>query len=349
MGKIGNSLVVSGIVISFLIAANSPVQTFGEEVGLVEGQWVKYKFTKVDVNSDVLESEVAFRATEGLFDMYGERVDWHKISVDSISGNEITFTKTSKIYDEETEPKTQVFDITNFSDIPFAIPIDLQKGDIVVTSHPMIGNMTVDGVKSKQVAGKTISVIELVSINEKIIGGSPTQIHVNAFYDVRTGILFDYTITMLATSEDQVLLDIQIMSETIEHFEPETGKQVEQGGGCLIATATYGSELAPQVQQLRELRDNSLLQTESGTAFMESFNEFYYSFSPIIADYERENPVFREAVKITITPMISSLSILNHVDMETDAEVLGYGISLILLNVGMYFLGPAILIMRFRK
>ena len=32
-----------------------------------------------------------------------------------------------------------------------------------------------------------------------------------------------------------------------------------EGGGCLIATATYGSELVPQVQQLREIRDNSLL------------------------------------------------------------------------------------------
>ena len=60
----------------------------------------------------------------------------------------------------------------------------------------------------------------------------------------------------------------------------------EEGGGCLIATATYGSEMAPQVQQLRELRDNQLLQTESGTQFMGMFNDVYYSFSPIIADYE---------------------------------------------------------------
>jgi len=123
----------------------------------------------------------------------------------------------------------------------------------------------------------------------------------------------------------------------------------EEGGGCLIATATYGSELAPQVQQLRELRDYSLLQTESGTSFMESFNQFYYSFSPTIADYERENPVFKEIVKLTITPMISSLSILNYVDMDSEAEVLGYGISLILLNIGMYFVAPAILIIKFKN
>ena len=131
----------------------------------------------------------------------------------------------------------------------------------------------------------------------------------------------------------------------------ENGKCVAdtRGGGCLIATATYGSELAPQVQQLREIRDNSLLQTQSGSAFMESFNQFYYSFSPGIADFERENPVFKEIVKITITPLLSSLSLLNYVDMDSESEVLGYGISLILLNVGMYFVLPAFVIHSIRK
>ena len=121
------------------------------------------------------------------------------------------------------------------------------------------------------------------------------------------------------------------------------------GGGCLIATATYGSELAPQVQQLRELRDNSLLQTQVGSSFMEAFNQFYYSFSPIIADYERENPIFKEAVKLTITPLLSSLSLLNYVDMDSEVEVVGYGISLILLNVGMYFVAPVIVISKLKK
>ena len=111
-------------------------------------------------------------------------------------------------------------------------------------------------------------------------------------------------------------------------------------GGCLIATATFGSELAPQVQQLRELRDNYLLKTESGTLFLTGFNELYYSFSPTIADWERQNPVFKEAVKIGITPLLTSLSILNYVDIDSEAKVLGYGISLILLNIGMYIVAP---------
>jgi len=143
---------------------------------------------------------------------------------------------------------------------------------------------------------------------------------------------------------------LQGLNQTsIENQLPNENKSQDNVGGCLIATAAYGSELAPQVQQLRELRDTQLLQTESGKSFMSSFNDLYYSFSPTIADYERENPLFKEAVKIMITPMISSLSILNYVDMDSEVSVLGYGISLILLNVGMYFVAPGIVIHTIRK
>ncbi len=82
---------------------------------------------------------------------------------------------------------------------------------------------------------------------------------------------------------------------------------------------------------------------------MGMFNDVYYSFSPIIADYERENPLFKEAVKLAITPLISSLSILNYVDMDSEESVLGYGISLILLNLGMYLGVPAIVVVGIRK
>ena len=138
---------------------------------------------------------------------------------------------------------------------------------------------------------------------------------------------------------------------------PNTGEDIEvvdnvdnaDGGGCLIATAAFGSELAPQVQFLREIRDNMILQTESGTTFMTGFNQFYYSFSPAIADYERENPAFKEAVKLTLTPLLTSLTLLQYANIDSESEMLGYGIGIILLNIGMYFVAPAILIMKVKN
>ena len=121
------------------------------------------------------------------------------------------------------------------------------------------------------------------------------------------------------------------------------------GGGCLIATAAFGSEFAPQVQLLREIRDDMVLQTKSGSIFMMGFNQFYYSFSPAVADYERENTTFKEAVKLTLTPLLTSLTLLQYADIDSESEMLGYGIAIILLNIGMYFVAPAILVANIRK
>ena len=125
--------------------------------------------------------------------------------------------------------------------------------------------------------------------------------------------------------------------------------QERKEGGCLIATAAFGSEMAPQVQFLREIRDNTVLQTESGTSFMTGFNQFYYSFSPAVADYERENPVFKEVVKLAITPLLASLTLLQYADIDSESEMLGYGIGIILLNIGMYFIIPSVVIIKIKK
>jgi hypothetical protein len=119
---------------------------------------------------------------------------------------------------------------------------------------------------------------------------------------------------------------------------------IPRGGGCLIATAAYGSEMSTEVQLLREIRDNQLMNTESGAAFMSTFNNVYYSFSPVIADMERENPLFKEVVKVGLTPMLSSLSLMENA--ESESEVLGLGLSVIALNLGMYLGVPAFGIIR---
>ncbi|MEW6587960.1 MAG: phosphate ABC transporter substrate-binding protein PstS [Thermoproteota archaeon] len=138
--------------------------------------------------------------------------------------------------------------------------------------------------------------------------------------------------------------------------ETTVNEQVQQttggdsaGGGCLIATATYGSELSPQVQMLREIRDDILLKTGAGSTFMSGFNTIYYSFSPTVADWERQNPAFKELIKGTITPMLLTMSTLNHVEIDSEQKMLTYGVGLILLNVGIYFVAPAIIVLKLRQ
>ena len=146
---------------------------------------------------------------------------------------------------------------------------------------------------------------------------------------------------------EEVVEEPVVVEEVVEEPVVATQESEEEGGGCLIATAAYGSELAPQVQLLREIRDNQLMNTESGKSFMSGFNELYYTFSPYIADYERENPLFKEVVKLGLTPMLSTLAIMENA--ESESEVLGLGLSVIALNLGMYLGAPVIVIISIRK
>lgn len=146
-----------------------------------------------------------------------------------------------------------------------------------------------------------------------------------------------------------------IVGETVAEKSTETGKIIaekgvegieeiqEKGGGCLIATATYGTELAPQVQSLREIRDQTVMSTNAGAVFMSQFNQVYYSFSPTIADLEREHPFFQGTVRILITPLISTLNIMNLAEEGNESQVLILGGSVIALNMTIYFGIPAII------
>jgi len=77
--------------------------------------------------------------------------------------------------------------------------------------------------------------------------------------------------------------------------------------GCLVATATYGSELSPEVQFLRGFRDMQILSTFSGREFMKVFNAWYYSFSPGVASFIADNPTVRAAMKILLYPLVGIL------------------------------------------
>ena len=89
----------------------------------------------------------------------------------------------------------------------------------------------------------------------------------------------------------------------------ENTNEAKNNVGCLIATAAFGSELAPQVQMLREFRDSRVLSTSSGTRFLQIFNAWYYSFSPTIADIEKQNSLLQTIVRNSLYPLIGILQI----------------------------------------
>ena len=238
--------------------------------------------------------------------------------------------------------------------------IDHQAVLIVYTNHYWTGTITDSGEDSSTIEKQSVKLESILGVFP--LQKNPFECEDSGKYEVRimnipsddyagnisylfigvvqNGKVLDYGYTNVRNGI--VTLNGECASKSIIPINSNS-----KGGGCLIATATYDSELAPQVQQLRELRDNSLLQTASGTSFMSGFNQFYYSFSPTIADWERESPVFKEAVKIAITPMLSTLSIMTLADSEV--EVLGLGLSVIVLNIGMYFVAPAVVIHTIRK
>ena len=120
-------------------------------------------------------------------------------------------------------------------------------------------------------------------------------------------------------------------------------------GGCLIATAAYGTEMAAEVQALREIRDSTLLSTGAGAAFMSAFNDVYYSFSPTVADWERESPELRAAIRAIITPMVASLSIMSAAEPGSELDVAALGALVIALNAGLYVGAPAAIAWRLRR
>jgi len=270
-----------------------------------------------------------------------------------INGNELDHQNKISLYDTMYDGKIPVIAISTVS---------LSFGDVAVSEKSAPQTIIISNV------GKAPLQISSIKVpTEFLISGTNPPISI--FPDQSIDYQVTFAPVKLGEKSGKIIISsndltyptiaIDVSGNSVEKtvlgipsttiLTPTQSTESTPSGGCLIATATFGSELAPQVQQLRELRDNTLLKTSSGFTFMTGFNSFYYSFSPAVADWEKQNPAFREMVKVTITPLISTLSILNYVDINSEVEMLGYGIGIILLNIGMYFVAPVIVIMRLKS
>ena len=122
---------------------------------------------------------------------------------------------------------------------------------------------------------------------------------------------------------------------------------------CLIATATFGSELTPQVQFLRNFRDYRVLQTFAGSQFMTVFNTFYYSFSPDVADRIRGSDALRDVMKVALYPLVGVLQVSENIfsllSFNPELAVVTTGLFASALIAVIYLLPLTLLINYFRK
>jgi peptide/nickel transport system substrate-binding protein len=144
----------------------------------------------------------------------------------------------------------------------------------------------------------------------------------------------------LVVDSDQYMSDTVVLQASGPGVIPP-GNQTQSG--CLIATAAFGSELAPQVQHLRLFRDGIALKTSAGSSFMDVFNNWYYSFSPAVADYERKQPWLQNTVKALIYPLLGILAVSTFVHdslaFNSELGIVAAGVTASFL-IGILYLAP---------
>lgn len=84
---------------------------------------------------------------------------------------------------------------------------------------------------------------------------------------------------------------------------PTSGGSSGGGGGCFIATAAYGSYLAPEVEVLRQFRDDYLITNPIGQTFV----ELYYNVSPPAAKFISRSEGLKSLTRCALTPVVYGL------------------------------------------
>jgi len=84
-----------------------------------------------------------------------------------------------------------------------------------------------------------------------------------------------------------------------EHYQKSGGQ--EEGGFCFVATAAFGTQMAPSVVTLRMFRDRVLMASPWGRSLVGS----YYTYGPLAARFIQGSPVLRFLARTALVPAVA--------------------------------------------
>lgn len=187
---------------------------------------------------------------------------------------------------------------------------------------------------------------KVIAIGQALAEAGPGSFNITAGSGAPFGIAIMEKMQTSKTAKYSLMVDSdQYISDTIiqQASGPGLSSRNQTQSGCLIATAAFGSELAPQVEQLRLFRDGIALKTSAGSSFMKVFNAWYYSFSPSVANYERQAPWLQNTARTLIYPLLGilalSTSIYDSLAFSAELGVVASGITASSL-IGLLYFAP---------
>jgi hypothetical protein len=187
-----------------------------------------------------------------------------------------------------------------------------------------------------------------------ISGGGITLDFYASYDQVREVLIYGEVYATLQNSLPVLIEKVTLLNTNVEFTTPAGSTTSSTSGpgnpspSCVIATAAYGSPLAPPVQFLREFRDQKVEKTYLGSEFMFAFNAWYYSWAPPIAKMESTNPELRAVMRALIVPLIGTLFVsqmLFNLLMPMNAELAILLVGLMTsAMVGLIYLTPILLL-----
>jgi len=130
-----------------------------------------------------------------------------------------------------------------------------------------------------------------------------------------------------------------------------TSETTTEGPRCVIATAAYGSELEPEVRYMRRVRDELIGSSRTGLFLVKTWNAFYYTWSPRVAQTISGSEILRMIVRILLLPLVGIANVtvltfwaVSHVTAVADVASLAAFVAAGLLSVTMYLFLPVTLL-----